>query len=106
MNFSENVHFELESKGMLIKELSATTGISENTLKSYLKSDSAEPKATNAVAIANALGVSVEYLVTGKNAKGENFSAKTRLAAQIFESLPQNDQDSVMTLLKEMKKHI
>ena len=86
--------------------LSAETGISENTLKSYLKSDSAEPKATNAVAIANALGVSVEYLVTGKNAKGENFSAKTRLAAQIFESLPQNDQDSVMTLLKEMKKHI
>ena len=56
--------------------------------------------------IANALGLSVEYLITGKNANGENFSAKTRLAAQIFESLPQNDQDSVMALLKEMKKHI
>ena len=45
-------------------------------------------------------------LLLCKNAKGENFSAKTRLAAQIFESLPQDDQDSVMALLKEMKKHI
>ena len=80
MNFSENVHFEMECKGMIIKELSQKTGISENTLKSYLKSNPVEPKATNSVKIARALGVSVEYLVTGGTEKTPQIPAERALS--------------------------
>ena len=105
MNFSENVHFQMECKGMIIKELSQKTGISENTLKSYLKTNPAEPKATNSVKIARALGVSVEYLVTGGTEKSSHISAETRFVAETFNTLSENDKKSVIALLKEMKSH-
>lgn len=105
MNFSENVHFQMECKGMIIKELSQKTGISENTLKSYLKTNPVEPKAINSVKIARALGVSVEYLVTGGTEKTPRLSAETRFVAETFDALSENDKKSVIALLKEMKSH-
>ena len=105
MNFSENVHFQMECKGMIIKELSQKTGISENTLKSYLKTNPVEPKAINSVKIARALGVSVEYLVTGGTEKSSHISAETRFVAETFDALCENDKKSVIALLKEMKLH-
>ncbi|WP_303918815.1 helix-turn-helix domain-containing protein [Treponema berlinense] len=105
MNFSENVHFQMECKGMIIKELSQKTGISENTLKSYLKTNPVEPKAINSVKIARALGVSVEYLVTGGTEKTPQLSAETRFVAETFDTLSENDKKSVIALLKEMKSH-
>ena len=65
MNFSENLHFLLESRGILIKELSAQTGISENTLKTYLRTNCVEPTLSKALLIANALNVSLEFLAYG-----------------------------------------
>jgi len=67
MAFKENLKYIMESKGLILKELSQKTKISENTLKSYLKSESSEPKVSKAFLIANALGVSIEYLITGKD---------------------------------------
>lgn len=90
---------------MIIKELSQKTGISENTLKSYLKTNPVEPKAINSVKIARALGVSVEYLVTGGTEKTPQLSAETRFVAETFNSLSENDKKSVIALLKEMKSH-
>ena len=51
---------------MQTKELSQASDISENTIKSYLKENSAEPKISNALLLAQPLGVSVEMLATGK----------------------------------------
>lgn len=90
---------------MIIKELSQKTGISENTLKSYLKTNPVEPKAINSVKIARALGVSVEYLVTGGTEKTPQISAETRFVAETFDTLSENDKKSVIALLKEMKSH-
>ena len=90
---------------MIIKELSQKTGISENTLKSYLKTNPVEPKAINSVKIARALGVSVEYLVTGGTEKTPQLSAETRFVAETFDTLSENDKKSVIALLKEMKLH-
>ncbi len=90
---------------MIIKELSQKTGISENTLKSYLKTNPVEPKAINSVKIARALGVSVEYLVTGGTEKTPQLSAETRFVAETFDTLSENDKKSVIALLKEMKSH-
>lgn len=63
MNFKQNLKYLLECNGLLLKELSAKTGISENTIKSYLKEDSSEPKVSNAFLIAKSLNVSVESLL-------------------------------------------
>jgi len=66
MGFTENLKGELEYKGMMVKELSHKTGISKHTLDKYLLTNSSMPPADKAVVIAQALGVSVEYLVYGK----------------------------------------
>ena len=105
MSFRDNLRSELDYRGILIKELSGKTGISENTLKSYLKSNPVEPKATNSVKIARALGVSVEYLVTGGTEKTPQIPAETRFVAETFNTLSENDKKSVIALLKEMKSH-
>ena len=65
MNFNENLHFILESRGILVKELSQKTGISENTLKTYLRTNCVEPTLSKALLIANALNVSLEFLAHG-----------------------------------------
>jgi len=69
MGFKENLKDELIYQDISTKELSAKTNISMNTLNHYLKTNGATPSVENAVKIARSLGVSVEYLVTGKNSK-------------------------------------
>ena len=56
----------LEFIDMEQKELAAKTGISLKTIENYVKKDSSIPSADKAVLIARALGVSVEYLISGK----------------------------------------
>ncbi len=71
MSFRDNLRFIMESKDIQTKELSKLSGISENTLKSYLKSDSAEPKISKVERLADALNVSIDFLVTGKIRRDE-----------------------------------
>ena len=49
------------------KELSVRTGISVDTISSYLKKNGSIPTADKAVRIAEALQVTVEFLVNGFN---------------------------------------
>ncbi len=87
MGFRENLKDELTFKDIQTKELAAKTGISLNTLNHYLVQNSTSPSAENAVKIANALGVSVEYLVTGKepNPKTQkDFSDETQSQARLY----------------------
>ena len=72
MAFRDNLRETLDFLGMEQKELAAKTGISLKTIENYVKKDSSLPTADKAVTIAQALGVSVEYLVNGKKLKKEN----------------------------------
>ena len=65
-NFRENLRSELDFQGIVVKELSTKTKIPIATLDCYLRTRSTEPSAENAVKIAQALRVPVEYLVTGE----------------------------------------
>lgn len=67
MTFKDRLREEIEYKGILIKEISAEIGISNNTFLSYINSRNVMPNVETAVKIAKALDVSVEYLVTGKD---------------------------------------
>ena len=66
MGFKEILKSELIYSGILVKELSDKTGIKKHTLDNYLNTHNSIPNAEAAVKIARALGVSVEYLVTGE----------------------------------------
>ena len=70
MGFRENLKSQLEYSGMLVKELAARSGVKKKTLDSYLGNRGYIPSVEAAVSIAKALGVSVEFLVTGKD-RGE-----------------------------------
>jgi transcriptional regulator with XRE-family HTH domain len=67
MSFRDNLREALDFSGMEQKELAAKTGISLKTIENYVKKDSSVPSADKAVSIAQALNVTVEYLITGKN---------------------------------------
>jgi transcriptional regulator with XRE-family HTH domain len=66
MGFAENLRNELDYRGWIVKQLAAKTGININTLNHYLSGKKTMPPADVAVKIASTLGVTVEYLVTGK----------------------------------------
>jgi transcriptional regulator with XRE-family HTH domain len=66
MGFRENLKAQLKYSDMLVKELAAKSGLKKQRIDSYLRKDGYEPSAETAVKIAQALGLSVEYLVTGR----------------------------------------
>ena len=72
MGFKENLKDELKYQGMLVKELADKSGIPKGTIDHYLAEKNTAPIAENAVKIAQALNVSVEYLVTGQNSASAN----------------------------------
>lgn len=69
MGFAENLRDELEYQGMQVKELAEKTGLSINTLNKYRPGSKVVPTVDNAYKIARALDVSLDYLVTGTEAK-------------------------------------
>lgn len=66
MSFAENLRDELEYQGMQVKELAEKTGLSINTLNKYRPGSKVVPTIDNALKIAQALNVSLDYLATGK----------------------------------------
>ena len=78
MSFRDNLRETMDFTYIGQKELSAKTGLSLKTIENYVKKDSSIPSADKAVLIAQALGVTVEYLVTGKkNDKDDTTEIKT-----------------------------
>lgn len=67
MNFRDRLREQIDFLGLLDKEVAARAGISKRSIDSYVGSRGCMPSADIAVRIAQVLGVSVEYLVTGKN---------------------------------------
>lgn len=97
MSFGENLHKELEFQDIQIKELSQKTGISKNTLDKYISGNKSQPNVENAVKIAQALGVRVEYLVLGENSIASG--AKTSIQNS-FNKLNSRDKEIVSELVK------
>ena len=107
MGFNENLKGELEYKGMLVKELAHKTGIPKHTIDKYLLSNGSIPPADKAVAIARVLGVSVEYLVTGRKtpagkASNKFLSPEMRSIVDSVEPLPREKRKIVETAVIEL----
>ena len=105
MSFKENLKSELIYSGILVKELSAITGIRKHTLDNYLNTHNSLPNAEYAVKIARALGVSVEYLVTGTDGKTQpHLPPDMRLLVDIAEKLSPKNRRLAIKLLKTLKE--
>jgi len=107
-NFRENLRKELDFQGMIVKELSMRTKIPVSTIDCYLRTQTTEPSAENAVKIAQALQVSVEYLVEGKNTGYDYKKAiPSREVLEIIrwiESLNSEQCKAILRLVKTFKK--
>jgi transcriptional regulator with XRE-family HTH domain len=103
--FKENLKSELAYQDMQVKELSDITGISRYTIGNYLSIRERIPTADVAVKIAQALGVSVEYLVTGE----ENIINKPSQGPEIrgllqnFKLLCEDDRKMIIAIVQLFK---
>lgn len=105
-SFRENLRSELDFQGLTVKELSAKTGIIKGTLDNYLGVRASIPPADIAVKIAQALNVSVEYLVTGKDEKSKSptfsqINPETKAVLTDLDSIPQNIQKTIKNLIHQ-----
>jgi len=105
MAFKENLRSELSYKNMLVKELAALTDISKSTLDNYLNIRRNMPPADAAVKIAHALGVTVEYLVTGEEitATGVSHGPEIKNLIQDFKQLNKDDREMVKNIIQLFK---
>jgi len=66
MGFRENLREAIDYSGLEQKELAYKAKIPLRSIENYLRENASIPSADKAVQIAGILGVTVEYLVTGK----------------------------------------
>ncbi|MCL1931014.1 MAG: helix-turn-helix domain-containing protein [Treponema sp.] len=104
-DFKTNLRAELDYRGLTVKELSAKTGIPKGTLDCYLGARASMPPADIAAKIANALEVTVEYLVTGQEIKKQDklLDHNIRSINQILLELNEKDIKTILGLAKILK---
>ena len=105
--FKTNLRAILDSLGLTVKELSGRTGIPKGTLDCYLGARASMPPADIAARIADALGVTVEYLVDGQEIKkqektlGYNYNIGSII--QILVELNEKHLEIILNLSKVLK---
>jgi transcriptional regulator with XRE-family HTH domain len=110
MGFRENLKAELSYNDILVKELAAQSGVNKRTIDNYLRENGPCPSADSAVCIARALGVSVEYLITGRETRRENpYAALAPDLRRIFRSLEKlspADRKVVLNLVESLLEQV
>ena len=105
MSFRDNLRETLEFVDMEQKELAAKTGISLKTIENYVKKESSIPSADKAVLIAQALGVSVEYLISGKKLEKTDILAiqpKYKEVIEVVSKLNKYNFDVIVSIAKTL----
>ena len=95
---------ELAYSGMLVKELAAKSEVSKHSIDNYLNARGQIPSIEAGVKLAKALGVSAEYLVTGKEekqtGKPQAKSNYVRLITQLAEQLDDEQRKFIIDFMK------
>jgi transcriptional regulator with XRE-family HTH domain len=106
MSFKENLREAIDFNGIEQKELARKADISLRNIENYLRENASIPSAENAVRIAQVLGVSVEYLVTGKEIKQKSihYSGEIKMALEIITQMEEKNRKMAITIIKSMKK--
>ena len=94
MDFRSRLREEIEYSGLLYKEVAAKAGITKRTMDSYVGTRGCMPSADIAVKLAQVLGVSVEYLVTG-NGQENTISKKDQHIISCLKKLPHHERNAL-----------
>jgi len=109
MGFRENLKAELTNSDMLVKELAKLSGVKKQTIDSYLREKHNIPSVEAGLKIAQALGVSVEYLVTGNEKKRskevKELNNDVQIIARLAEQLDSEKRKFVIDFIKLIKTH-
>ena len=105
MGFKENLKDELRFQDVTVKELAYKTEINKRTIDNYLRENESQPTVENAVKIAQALGVTVEYLVNGQNSApaAKDASQGQPPAIQKLNSLPDGIREPLCKMIEELQ---
>ncbi|MDR2952773.1 MAG: helix-turn-helix domain-containing protein [Treponema sp.] len=87
MSFRENLRETIDFCGIEQKELAIKANISLRNIENYLRENASIPSADKAVRIAQVLGVTVEYLVTGMNSITKKSTAAEHEIRQLIRAL-------------------
>jgi len=101
MGFGENLKQELTYNGMLKKELAAASGVHKRAIDTYVRTRASMPPADVAVKIAKALGVTVEYLVTGED---PSMSKEINRITRSILNLNKRDRRLITLMVKVMSE--
>ena len=106
MSFRENLREAIDYSGLEQKEVAYKANISLRNIENYLRKNASIPAADKAVNIAQALGVSVEYLVTGKDAKQKtaHYPPEAKTVAEIITQMKEKNRRMAVAIIKSMKK--
>lgn len=106
MSFWEHVEYLREIRNLTRKELSSKAGFSIASISTGIARGS-YPSADIAVQIAQVLGVSVEYLVTGKEGSKESvLTPEIKKIVTLLSTLDSKEKEAFLTLLEAVaKKH-
>lgn len=103
MSFTKRLREEIEYSGLLHKEIADKAGIKKRAFDMYVGARESIPPADVAVRIAQVLGVSVEYLVTGKDShKDAMVPPQTRKLLELFSILDERDKQTVLNLVESL----
>jgi len=95
MGFRENLREALDYSGLEQKELAYKANVKLRNIENYLRELASIPSADKAVRIAQVLGVTVEYLVTGENPPKEDYTLidpEIRKLVRVIKKLPKKKQ--------------
>lgn len=111
MSFRENLRTEMDYQKIKTKQLADKTGINKRTLDGYLATHAYEPTVTNAVEIAKALNVTVEYLAADNffqelsdTVNETDSQSDIGLMNSKFKKLTEDQRKLVLNLIDELLK--
>lgn len=102
MEFRDRLREEIEFKGLQGKEIAAKVGLSYSTFLSYIDSRGVLPNVETAIKIAKVLGVSVEYLVDGKQSPGSSDPVEKMLISN-FRNLSDSNKINLLKISEVIK---
>jgi transcriptional regulator with XRE-family HTH domain len=107
-SFSDRLRSEIEYACLNQKEFAAKAGIKKRALDGYLGVQKSMPPADIAVKMASVLGLSVEYLVTGRDVKSSVDIAHYVEFRDVLDNLavlPEEIVTSIKTMIQSAADH-
>ena len=98
MSFRENLREAIDYCGLEQKELAHKANMSLRNIENYLRENASIPSADKAVQIAQVLGVTVEYLVTG-------IDSSKKIPASSIDTEIENEIRQLMRAIKNLPRN-